>query len=170
MPIGAWPYDDLPGLVVERLGLERSRVRAREHPVGGETPIRALDAAAARIAAGDARVVLLAGAEGTRAMTRARRAGVELPWTPPGSRSTIPTMDPVLQRAGAVGIARAMHCFPLYEHALRAHEGATLAAAQARVGRAVGGALERRRGQPVHVVARGAQTRTRSRRSDPATG
>ena len=39
-------------------------------------------------------------------------------------------MDPVLQRAGAVGIARAMHCFPLYEHALRAHEGATLAAAQ----------------------------------------
>src|SRR5690242_14676104 len=32
MPIGAWPYDDLPGLVVERLGLEATRVRAREHP------------------------------------------------------------------------------------------------------------------------------------------
>ena len=78
--------------------------------------------------------MLLAGAEGTRAMTRARRAGVELPWTPPGSRSTIPTMDPVLQRAAAVGIGRAIHCFPLYEHALRAHEGASLADAQAESG------------------------------------
>ena len=134
MPIGAWPYDDLPRLVVERLGLDASRVRAREHPIGGETPIRALDAAAARIAAGDARVVLLAGAEGTRAVTRARRAGVELPWTPPGARPTIPTMAPVLQRAAAVGIGRAIHCFPLYEHALRAHEGVTLDEAQAESG------------------------------------
>jgi acetyl-CoA C-acetyltransferase len=131
MPIGAWSYDDLAALVVERLELEATRVRARVHRVGGETPIRALDAAAARVAAGDARVVLLAGAEGTRAVTRARRAGVELPWTPPGSRSTIPTMSPELRRAAAVGIQRAMHCFPLYEHGLRAHEGSTLAAAQA---------------------------------------
>jgi acetyl-CoA C-acetyltransferase len=130
MPIGAWPYDDLPGLVVERLGLDATRVRAREHPVGGETPIRALDAAASRIARGDARVVLLAGAEGTRAVVRARRAGVELPWTPPGTRSTIPSMGPELRRAADVGIQRALHCFPLYEHALRAHEGVSLADAQ----------------------------------------
>jgi len=134
MPIGAWSYDDLAGLVVERLGLDAARVRAREHPVGGETPIRALDAAAARIAAGNARVVLLAGAEGTRAVTRARRLGIDLPWTPPGSRSTIPKRDPALQRAAAVGIGRAIHCFPLYEHALRAHEGVSLADAQAESG------------------------------------
>ncbi|HEY3671033.1 MAG TPA: acetyl-CoA acetyltransferase [Acidimicrobiia bacterium] len=134
MPIGAWSYDDLPGVVVERLGLDPARVRAREHRVGGETSIRALDAASARIAAGDARVVLLAGAEGTRAVTRARRSGVELPWTPPGSRSTIPTMDPVLQRAAAVGIGRAMHCFPLYEQGLREYEGVSVADAQAESG------------------------------------
>jgi acetyl-CoA C-acetyltransferase len=134
MPIGAWSYDDLPGIVVERLGLDASRVRAREHPVGGETPIRALDAAAARIAAGEARVVLIAGAEGTKAMVRARRAGAELPWTPAGSRSTIPTMPPELQRAGRVGIERAIHCFPLYEHALRAHEAESLVDAQAESG------------------------------------
>ena len=134
MPIGAWPYDDLPGLVTERLGLDPARVRAREHPVGGETPIRALDAAAARIATGDAGVVLVAGAEGTRAVTRARRSGIDLPWTPRGARSTIPAMSPELQRAGAVGLQRAMHTFPLYEHALRAHEGASLADAQAESG------------------------------------
>jgi acetyl-CoA acetyltransferase len=126
MPIGAWPYDDLAGLVVERLGLDAARVHARVHPVGGETPVRALDAAASLIAHGETRVVLVAGAEGTRAVTRARGAGVELPWTPRGSRSTIPTMGPELQRAAAVGIERAIHCFPLYEHALRAHEGLTL--------------------------------------------
>jgi acetyl-CoA acetyltransferase len=130
MPIGAWPYDDLPGLVVEHLGLEPARVRAREHPVGGETPIRALDVAAARIAAREARVVLLAGAEGTRAVVRARRSGVELPWRAPGSRSPIPVMPPELQRAAAIGIQRALHCFPLYEHALRAHEGTSLTDAQ----------------------------------------
>jgi acetyl-CoA acetyltransferase len=134
MPIGAWPYDDLPGVVVERLGLDAARVRARVHPVGGETPIRALDAAAARIAEGHARVVLLAGAEGTRAVVRARRAGVELPWSPRGLRSTIPVMPPELQRAAAVGIERALHCFPLYEHGLRAHEGTSLADAQAESG------------------------------------
>jgi acetyl-CoA acetyltransferase len=134
MPVGAWSYDDLPGLVVERLGLDDARVRAREHPVGGETPVRALDAAAARIASGRARVVLIAGAEGTKAMIHARRAGTELPWTPRGSRPTIPVMPPELQRASAVGIERAIQCFPLYEHALRAHEGVSLHDAQAESG------------------------------------
>ncbi len=131
MPIGSWPYDDLGGLVVERLGLDAARVRARVHPVGGETPPRAVDASAARIANGDGRVVLVAGAEGTRAATRARRAGVELPWTPPGTRPTLPALGPELERAAAVGISRAISGFPLYEHALRAHERASLADAQA---------------------------------------
>ena len=30
---------------------------------------------------------------------------------------------PELERAFAVGISRALNCFPLYEHGLRAHEG-----------------------------------------------
>jgi acetyl-CoA C-acetyltransferase len=131
MPIGAWPYDDLGALVVARLGLDAGRVRARMHPVGGETPLRAVDVSAARLASGDARVVLVAGAEGTRAVTRARRAGVELPWTPAGSKPTLPALGPELQRAAAVGISRAISGFPLYEYALRAHEGMSLADAQA---------------------------------------
>ncbi len=130
MPIGAWPYDDLGALVVERLGLDAGRVRARVHPVGGETPLRAVDVSAARLATGAARVVLVAGAEGTRAATRARRSGVELPWTPAGSKPTLPALGQELQRAAAVGISRAISGFPLYEHALRAHEGASFAAAQ----------------------------------------
>ena len=130
MPVGSWPYDDLAALVTDRLALDVSPARRRVHATGGETPIRVLDAAAARIAAGEARVVLLAGAEGTRAATRARRAGTALPWTPASHRSTIPTLGPELAAAFAVGIRRALNCFPLYEHALRAHEGRTLADAE----------------------------------------
>jgi acetyl-CoA C-acetyltransferase len=88
--------------------------------------VRALDRAAARIASGDARVVLIAGAEGTRAVTRARRAGERLPWTPPATPPAMPWPGPELERAFAVGISRALDCFPLYEHALRAHEGRSL--------------------------------------------
>src|SRR5205823_4330588 len=99
MPVGCWPYDDLAGLVAARLGLDVAAARRRVHTPGGEMPIRVLDAVAARIAAGDARMVLLAGAEGTRAVTRARTAGVDVPWTPPGTRPVMPTLGPDLQRA-----------------------------------------------------------------------
>ncbi len=130
MPVGAWPYDDLAGLVAERLGVHLASGRGRVHATGGETPLRVLDDAAARVASGEARVVVLAGAEGTRAVTRARKAGSDLPWTPPGRRPAIPSFGPELARAAAVGISRALHCFPLYEHGLRAHEGQTLDDAQ----------------------------------------
>jgi acetyl-CoA C-acetyltransferase len=130
MPVGSWSYDDLAASVADRLALDVSPARRRVHATGGETPIRVLDAAAARIAAGDARVVLLAGAEGTRAATRARRAGRALPWTPASDRAAIPALGPELAGAFAVGISRALNCFPLYEHALRAHEGRTLDDAQ----------------------------------------
>ena len=74
--------------------------------------------------------MLLAGAEGTRAATRARKVGCDLPWTPPGRRPAMRSFGPELERAAAVGISRALHCFPLYEHGLRAHEGQTLDDAQ----------------------------------------
>jgi acetyl-CoA C-acetyltransferase len=130
MSVGSWPYHDLPGLVATRLGLETGAARRRVHPTGGETPVRALDAAAARIAAGETRMVLIAGAEGTRAATRARRAGADPPWTPAAPRAAMPWPGSRLERAFAVGICRALNCFPLYEHGLRAHERRTLSDAQ----------------------------------------
>ena len=130
MGVGSWWYDDLPGLVAQRLGAEVALGRRRMLPTGGETPLRALDVAAARIAAGDARVVLLAGAEGTRALTRAKRAGVEIPWTQPSAPRPEWTLGPELAGAQALGIERAFDAFPLYEHALRAVEGRSFADAQ----------------------------------------
>ncbi len=130
MPVGSWPYDDLGRLVAERLSLTLPPARRPVHPTGGETPLRALDVAAGRIAAGDSRVVLIAGAEGTRAATRARRAGIPLPWTPAGAPASRRRFVHGFEGAFAVGLERALDCFPLYEHALRAHEGSTFPDAQ----------------------------------------
>lgn len=113
MGVGSWWYDDLSGLVAQRLGADVAPGRSRMLPTGGETPLRALDVAAARIAAGDARVVLLAGAEGTRAVTRARRAGVEVPWTQPSAPRPEWTLGAELRGAQALGIERAFDAFPL---------------------------------------------------------
>ena len=131
MGVGSWWYDDLPGLVAQRLGADVPGGKRRMLPTGGETPLRALDVAAARIADGDARVVLLAGAEGTRAVSRARRAGAEVPWTQPSAPRPPWTLGPELAGARALGIERAFDAFPLYEHALRAAEGRSFADAQA---------------------------------------
>jgi acetyl-CoA acetyltransferase len=130
MGVGSWFYDDLPGLVAQRLGADVPAGRRRMLPTGGETPLRALDLAAARIADGDAKVVLLGGAEGVRALTRARNANVEVPWTKPTRPRPQWTLGPELEGAQALGIERAFDAFPLYEHALRAMEGRTLAEAQ----------------------------------------
>jgi acetyl-CoA acetyltransferase len=130
MGVGSWFYDDLPGLVAQRLGADVPAGRRRVLPTGGETPLRALDLAAARIADGDAKVVLLGGAEGTRALTRAKRSGVGVPWTKPTQPRPPWNLGPELEGARALGIERAFDAFPLYEHALRAVEGRTLADAQ----------------------------------------
>jgi len=130
MGVGSWWYDDLPGLVAQRLGADVAPTRRRMLPTGGETPLRALDVAAARIADGDAKVVLLAGGEGTRAISRARRAGADVPWTESSQPRPPWTLGPELRGAQALGIERAFDAFPLYEHALRAVEGRSFADAQ----------------------------------------
>ena len=135
MAVGSWHYDDLPGAVAAALGLDVPAARRARHPTGGETPLRALDVAATRIAAGRSRACLLAGAEGTRAATRARRAGDVLPWTPAITAAPAPEYLAGLTGAFRAGISRAMHAFPMYDNALRAHEGRTLAEGQVESGR-----------------------------------
>jgi acetyl-CoA C-acetyltransferase len=130
MGVGSWYYDDLPALVAGRLGLDVPASRRTMHPTGGETPLRALDVAATRIAAGDARVCLLAGAEGTRAAVQARQERETLPWTRAETPARPPRFTGELADSFALGIERAFDCFPMYEHALRAHEGRSFADAQ----------------------------------------
>ena len=50
MRVGSWSYDDLPGLVNEAIGAGAPAVRCTTAPFSGDAPLRALDAAATRIA------------------------------------------------------------------------------------------------------------------------
>lgn len=129
MRVGSWRYDDLPALVNDAIGADAPAARRTTTPFSGDAPLRALDAAATRIAAGEAGVALLTGAEATRAVNAHRARGAEPPWTPAAPRGTggRPPFDASMVGAFSAGIVRALDLFPLYDNALRAHEGTTLA-------------------------------------------
>ncbi len=138
MRVGSWRDDDVPGRVAEELGLSVARERLRTSPTGGESPLRALDAVATRIAAGESGVTLIAGAEANGPGTngpgaegaRGRRGRWEMP-AQPRRGFRMPREFNGMSRAFQVGIVRALDFFPLYENALRASEGASLAVGQA---------------------------------------
>ena len=58
-----WPYPDLPGLLAEKLGVEKSVKWKRYSEHGGDKPGKLLDEAAKRIAKGECRVAVLTGGE-----------------------------------------------------------------------------------------------------------
>ncbi|RYE93962.1 MAG: acetyl-CoA acetyltransferase, partial [Oxalobacteraceae bacterium] len=77
----SWRYDDLPGLLADRLG---AAPRWRRHgEIGGQTPVQFLHEAAARIARGEAGVAAVCGGEASYTATWARRTGLALGWTEP---------------------------------------------------------------------------------------
>lgn len=91
--------------------------------VGGNTPQWQVNEAAARIHAGELKLVLIAGAEAMYSARRARAKGVDLGWSPRGT----PTPDIGDTRGGVSeteakhGAAMPTHVYPLFENALRAH-------------------------------------------------
>ncbi len=122
----AWPYEDTPALLAERLG-------ARPHhriytTVGGETPQRIINSTAERIARSETGLALLCGAEVLHSVPRARKAGFRLPWQRRGTPREM-VGDPrnganeVETRHGAVMPSRV---YPLFENALRAHLGLSI--------------------------------------------
>lgn len=128
MRVGSWRYDDLPALVNDALGGGAPAARRTTAPFSGDAPLRALDAAATRIAAGEEGVTLVTGAEATRASNRNGARGVVPRWTAAAARGGgRPPFDASMAGAFRAGIVRALDLFPLYDNALRAHEGMTLA-------------------------------------------
>jgi len=111
----SWRYSDTAALLCEKLGVAPKR--AVYGPVGGESPIRYLHEAARRIANGESVVSLVTGGEAQHAVNHAKRANVELPWTPYAVDA------PRFQRAAdyvhalAVkqGVAWPINVYPLYD-------------------------------------------------------
>lgn len=106
--VASWAYADLPALLAERLAA--SPARTFSAPVGGQWPAALVDAAAARIAAGESRIELVAGGEASASLGVLQRAGVDpgtdLGWTAePGGPAPIGADDlgsPAMQAAGMV--------------------------------------------------------------------
>ncbi|MBI5285893.1 MAG: acetyl-CoA acetyltransferase [Chloroflexi bacterium] len=104
--------------------------------IGGNTPQWQVNEAAQAIHAGDAKFVLIAGAEAMYSARRARAKGVDLGWSPRGT----PAPDTGDPRAG-VSEAEAKHgatmptsVYPMFENALRAHYGRSIAEHQHALG------------------------------------
>ncbi|MEE2034813.1 acetyl-CoA acetyltransferase [Rhodococcus chondri] len=119
----SWSYDDLPGLLAERLGATPEHTSTT--PIGGHWPAAVLDRIAHDIATGTSRLALLVGGEAQASVTNALKAGTDptaLGWVcAPGGP---PAFDPddlgsaAMQRAGMIAPTRV---YPLFENRL-SHE------------------------------------------------
>jgi acetyl-CoA C-acetyltransferase len=125
----SWRYGDPGALVAARVGAEPAETLVTV--MGGNYVQTLVNQTALDIAAGRRDLVLLCGGEAWRSRTRARRDGVDLGWTtqPEGTRPTTVFGDerPLNHEAEvARGVFLPVHLYPMFDVALRAHEGWTI--------------------------------------------
>ncbi|KAK5045901.1 hypothetical protein LTR84_008687 [Exophiala bonariae] len=127
-----WPYDDLPGLIGQKLGVNPKHKFYSDH--GGNKPALLLDEAARRISKGTTKVAVVAGGEALASLTACAQAK-KLP--PPGWTKTKDDVTSVFSATGRdhgtnIGgthsIGDPIHIYPLFENGFRAHRGQSLAA------------------------------------------
>jgi acetyl-CoA C-acetyltransferase len=115
-------YADPPGFLADRLGMQpRERVYTS---MGGNSPQWRINETADRIARGEVRLALIAGAEAMHGLQLARRAGVKLEWAETGTPEMVGDSrwgnNDVEQRHHAL---MPTNVYPLFENALRARRG-----------------------------------------------
>ncbi len=123
----SWPVEDLPGTVVQRLGIAPAHLATGS--VSGEAPVRYLNEAANRIARGECRVAAVTGGEALRTAAARSRAGA----------ADKPSKEMLRARAEAAasplrlryGLLTPTDIYPLYEAGTRARWGQSFAEAQA---------------------------------------
>jgi acetyl-CoA C-acetyltransferase len=128
------PYGNAPRLLAERVGAKPAEEIYTT--IGGNTPQWLVNLMAARIAAGEVDVMLLAGAEAMRTVARARRAKVRLAWGGGEGQPTVMggTRDGVSEHVSTHGLALPTAVYPLFENAIRAKRGWTIAEHRRRLG------------------------------------
>jgi acetyl-CoA acetyltransferase len=129
-----WPYADLPAELADQVGA--TPARSVYGPVGGESPVRFLHEAAARIARGESQVAAVCGAEAQNTLDKARRGKIQLPWTPKPEKYDPPLRGADFVQAVALnlGVFMPTTIYPFYENATAAFWGQTPAQAQAESG------------------------------------
>jgi acetyl-CoA C-acetyltransferase len=126
----SWTYSSAPALLAGALGAKPRDLLYST--VGGNTPQWLVNETAARIAAGEVELALLAGAEAMHSLVRARRAGMRLDWG--GSSDVARPREVGDTRSGTSdhemlhGLMLPVQIYPMFENALRARRGAAPAA------------------------------------------
>ena len=129
-----WPYADMPAQLAARVGAQPRH--AYYGPVGGESPVRYLHQAAARIARGESAVAAVCGAEAQSTLNKAKRANIALNWTPKPEKFEPPLRGIDFLHAAAInlGVFMPVTVYPFYENAVAASWGQTPAQALAASG------------------------------------
>lgn len=122
--VASWPYDDLPGLLSERAGIEPTE---RLHTDwGGNQPTLRIAHAAAEIAGGARGVVAVCGGEAFRSLEISLREGGFPPWTHPTSAEPMDPADINAQPVVVHGLSMPPESYPLFENAGRVARGESL--------------------------------------------
>jgi acetyl-CoA C-acetyltransferase len=127
--IVSWQYRNPPRLLAQRIGAHPSEEIYTT--MGGNTPQWLVNETAARIASGTVRLALIAGVEAVHTLRRASKAGVKLGWTRDDAPPPAVVGDPrpgSSEHEMAHQMQMPINVFPLFENALRAHHGLSLAA------------------------------------------
>ncbi|MGQ7829776.1 acetyl-CoA acetyltransferase [Altererythrobacter sp. Z27] len=132
-----WSYPNLPRSLAERIGAKPAKL-TYPHP-GGNTPQWSINLLADAIAAGEADICLLAGAENMRTAARAQRRGIELNWTddPGGDEPDTPGSAPPASTKSEHkhGLSLATSGYAMFENALADRYGRSPAEHRAALGR-----------------------------------
>ncbi|KAJ5135352.1 uncharacterized protein N7515_004630 [Penicillium bovifimosum] len=125
-----WPYQNLPGLLSQWLGVNPKHQTCTEH--GGNQPAKLLDEAALRITRGEATVAVITGGEALASLASCVKHGKMPPpgWSSPAQNVTdvfSPTNRELRKDiAGLHSVGSPIHVYPLYENGFRAHREQSL--------------------------------------------
>lgn len=126
--VASWPYDDLPGLVSERAGVDPGE---RVHTDwGGNQPTLRMARAAAEFAQGSRGVAAICGGEAFRSLEVSLREGGFPPWTHPVRAEPMDPADINAEPVVTHGLSMPPEAYPLFENAGRVARGESLDEAQ----------------------------------------
>lgn len=134
----SWRYRDPARFIAAELGIDPRETVATT--MGGNTPQSLINATALEIQNGSADIVILCGGETSRTRKRARAAGIDLPW-PEVPEDVTPTRilgeELVMNHEFELSrrIVAPIQVYPIFETALRAKSGRTIAEHNAHLGR-----------------------------------
>jgi acetyl-CoA C-acetyltransferase len=129
----AWSYADPCAEVAIRSGMSPSRTAYTT--AAGDRPTVALDAAAARIAAGSDELAVVVGGEAMRSRGVFAKAGVEPPWSPQGVSPVLLDRTEGTKATARYGMENPSSAYAVLENAYRAARGRSHAAERARSAR-----------------------------------